>query len=126
MYLLMAIFLFSVCFTKVNSMICCFLISLLSGTLLCLITQPFILSCDSTRDRSKTFVQYEYIWICRKYSFGSDRIDSLLSSTLNVTITKEVSGFGEWTKLYIPSTPNNSNETHTFMCLGRTGRFGQC
>ena len=37
----------------------CFLISLLSGTLLCLITQPLILSCDSTRDRSKTFVQYE-------------------------------------------------------------------
>ena len=29
------------------------------------------------------------------------------------------------TKLYIPSTPNNSNETHTFMCVGRTGRFGQ-
>ena len=28
-------------------------------------------------------------------------------------------------KLYIPSTPNNSNETHTLMCLGRTGRFGQ-
>ena len=28
-------------------------------------------------------------------------------------------------KLYIPSTPNNSNETNTFMCLGRTGRFGQ-
>ena len=28
-------------------------------------------------------------------------------------------------KLYIPSTPNNSNVTHTFMCLGRTGRFGQ-
>ena len=28
-------------------------------------------------------------------------------------------------KLYIPSTPNNSNETHTFMCLGRTGTFGQ-
>ena len=28
-------------------------------------------------------------------------------------------------KLYIPSTPNNLNETHTFMCLGRTGRFGQ-
>ena len=21
--------------------------------------------------------------------------------------------------------PNNSNETHTFMCLGRTGHFGQ-
>ena len=31
----------------------------------------------------------------------------------------------ETAKLYIPSTPNNSNETHTFMCLGRTGRFGQ-
>ena len=28
-------------------------------------------------------------------------------------------------KLYTPSTPNNSNETHTFICLGRTGRFGQ-
>ena len=28
-------------------------------------------------------------------------------------------------KLYIPSTPNNSNVTHTFMCLGRTGRFGR-
>ena len=28
-------------------------------------------------------------------------------------------------KLYIPSTPNNSNETHTFMCLGKTGCFGQ-
>ena len=27
-------------------------------------------------------------------------------------------------KLYIPSTPNNSNETHTFMCLGRTGHLG--
>ena len=30
-----------------------------------------------------------------------------------------------YAKLYTPSTPNNSNETHTFMCLGRTGRFGQ-
>ena len=28
-------------------------------------------------------------------------------------------------KLYIPSTLNNSNETHTFMCLGRAGRSGQ-
>ena len=28
-------------------------------------------------------------------------------------------------KLYIPSTLNNSNETHTFICLGRAGRFGQ-
>ena len=26
---------------------------------------------------------------------------------------------------YIPSTPNNSNETYTFMCPGRAGRFGQ-
>ena len=29
-----------------------------------------------------------------------------------------------WFSLY-PSTLNNSNETHTFMCLGRAGRFGQ-
>ena len=28
-------------------------------------------------------------------------------------------------KFYIPSTLNNSNETYTFMCLGRAGRFGQ-
>ena len=28
-------------------------------------------------------------------------------------------------KLYTPSTLNNSNETHTFICLGRVGRFGQ-
>ena len=32
-------------------------------------------------------------------------------------------------KIFLKSTfhctPNNSNETHTFMCLGRTGRFGQ-
>ena len=33
--------------------------------------------------------------------------------------------FGLASKLYIPSTPNNSNVTNTFMCLGRTGRFGQ-
>ena len=28
-------------------------------------------------------------------------------------------------KLSTPSTPNNSNETYTFMGLGRAGRFGQ-
>ena len=27
-------------------------------------------------------------------------------------------------KIYIQSAPNNLNETHTFMCLGRAGRFG--
>ena len=30
------------------------------------------------------------------------------------------------TEIYIQSAPNNSNETYTFMCLGRPGRFGQC
>ena len=29
-------------------------------------------------------------------------------------------------EIYIWSAPNNSNETYTFMCLGRAGRFGQC
>ena len=29
-------------------------------------------------------------------------------------------------EIYIQSAPNNSNETCTFMCLGRAGRFGQC
>ena len=33
--------------------------------------------------------------------------------------------FGIWTEIYIKSAPNNSNETYTFMCLGRAGRFGQ-
>jgi hypothetical protein len=32
--------------------------------------------------------------------------------------------FNPYPKLYTPSTPNNSNETHTFMCLGRTGQVG--
>ena len=42
-----------------------------------------------------------------------------------ISISIENNYFGGEPKLYIPSTPNNSNETHTFMCLGRTGRFGQ-
>ena len=29
-------------------------------------------------------------------------------------------------EIYIQSAPNNSNETHTFMCPGRAGHFGQC
>ena len=29
-------------------------------------------------------------------------------------------------EIYIYGAPNNSNETYTFMCLGRGGRFGQC
>ena len=28
-------------------------------------------------------------------------------------------------EIYIQSAPNNSNETYTFMDLGRAGRFGQ-
>ena len=31
-----------------------------------------------------------------------------------------------YSEIYIQSAPNNSNETYTFMCLGRAGRFGQC
>ena len=33
--------------------------------------------------------------------------------------------FTVYPEIYIQSAPNNSNETHTFMCLGRAGRFGQ-
>ena len=32
---------------------------------------------------------------------------------------------GGGAEIYIQSAPNNSNETYTLMCLGRTGRFGQ-
>ena len=28
-------------------------------------------------------------------------------------------------EIYIQSAPNNSNETHSFICLGRAGNFGQ-
>ena len=28
-------------------------------------------------------------------------------------------------EIYIESAPNNSNETHAFVCLGRAGRFRQ-
>ena len=28
-------------------------------------------------------------------------------------------------EIYIQSAPNNLNESHTFMCLVRAGRFGQ-
>ena len=49
----------------------------------------------------------------------------LLGHTIVTSIIQGKIDQGLVAKLYIPSTPNNSNETHTFMCLGRTGRFGQ-
>ena len=33
--------------------------------------------------------------------------------------------FDRYPEIYIYSAPNKSNETHTFMCLGRAGRFRQ-
>ena len=33
--------------------------------------------------------------------------------------------FSRQTEIYIQSAPNNSNETYTFMGLGRAGRFGR-
>ena len=64
-----------------------FLISLLSGTLLCSITQPFILSCDSTRE-SLVLVRttQKHLYKMKPHLNLVEiiilvRIDSLLSST---------------------------------------------
>ena len=34
--------------------------------------------------------------------------------------------FSSHSEIYIYSALNNSNESYTFMCLGRAGRFWQC
>ena len=34
--------------------------------------------------------------------------------------------FHKESEIYIQSAPNNSNESYSFMCLGRVGHFGQC
>ena len=59
-----------------------------------------------------TDVQTESVWIW-------ERSGVQLSSDLNNVIWNQA-------EIYIQSAPNNSNETHTFMCLGRAGCFGQC
>ena len=58
-----------------------------------------------------TDVQTESVWIW-------ERSGVQLSSDLNNVIWNQA-------EIYIQSAPNNSNESHTFMCLGRAGRFGQ-
>ena len=39
--------------------------------------------------------------------------------------SKNADKFKGTPEMYIQSAPNNSNETHAFMGLGRVGRFGQ-
>ena len=58
-----------------------------------------------------TDVQTESVWIW-------ERSGVQLSSDLNNVIWNQA-------EIYIQSAPNNSNETHTFMCLGRASHFGQ-
>ena len=63
----------------------------------------------------KSKKQNLYIHEMRNFDFWP--LDFVLN---NIPVLRSLSPM-----LYIPSTPNNSNETHTFMCLGRTGCFGQ-
>ena len=58
---------------------------------------------------------------------------STAAAVLNVNGVLELNFFAIFvqmrtlvSKLYIPSTLNNSNRAYTFICLGRAGRFGQC
>ena len=48
----------------------------------------------------------------------------LRSSRLRSDIGRHVD-FRHLPEIYIQSAPNNSNESYTFMGLGRGGRFGQ-
>ena len=55
----------------------------------------------------------------------SKRNVHLFQSPVNVTIDGDII-YIETHARVLQSAPNNSNETYTFMCLGRAGRFGQC
>ena len=69
-------------------------------------------------------VDYEYF-----DTSNEGNCSSFLSKYSNLCIfsslVRSVFHFLSKLEIYIQSAPNNSNETYTFMCLGRTGRFGQ-
>ena len=82
---------------------------------------------DSTGHSHTRYSLEDHAWNAK-----ADHVDSFSNfSKTNVKTNKwtneKEGGFLELlkSKLYIPSTPNNSIETHSFMCLGRTGCFGQ-
>ena len=64
----------------------------------------------------------------KQHGFSSIQVDSYKKIRIfhhfEILLQNKLS-FDLGPKLYTPSTLNNSNETHTFMCLGRVGRFGQ-
>ena len=66
------------------------------------------------------------------YSFPSNFIIFLASSVhllndkgLASMICFMLEIFHKESEIYIQSAPNNSNESYSFMCLGRVGHFGQ-
>ena len=65
----------------------------------------------------------------QKKSFGKKKILNFMHMFKSAILAEwkncQNGTFEPVPKLYTPSTLNNSNETHTFMCLGRAGRFGQ-
>ena len=64
------------------------------------------------------------IWVKEEHSRGNVDWAQKLQTT-NLSGLFWLCASTGYPKLYIPSTPNNSNKTHVFMCLGRAGRFGQ-
>ena len=70
-------------------------------------------------------VDYEYF-----DTSNEGNCSSFLSKYSNLCIfsslVRSVFHFLSKLEIYIQSAPNNSNETYTFMCLGRAGCFGQC
>ena len=64
-----------------------------------------------------------YFFVCRVGN--TDQIMTLfVKSEANRRVFTQVP-FGVKSEIYVQSAPNNSNDTHTFMCLDKVGRFGQ-
>ena len=64
-------------------------------------------------------------------TFVMPPITICMDNALKPSVLHKVAGhfnseiFNPKPEIYIQSAPNNSNETYTLMCLGRTGHFGQ-
>ena len=52
--------------------------------------------------------------------------DGIVSFNFHANLIFGLIPVGLGPEIYIYSAPNKSNETYTFMCLGRAGRFGMC
>ena len=74
---------------------------------------------------SKTFV---ILWVANLQKLSLMILDILILNYCNsykMTVDFALLNFDQLAEIYIQSAPNNSDETHTFMCMGRPGCFGQ-